>query len=203
MVPDEMPDPLGCRPEGAVGAIADEVEVAGQLASGLDVDVDGVEVAFDEGDEAGESGAVGVGGGSLAVDDFVDGHGFVFVVDGAERGGWATGGLGGGGGSGCAVGVGVGDFDGARGEGIFAEEESPIVDGVTGVCRFHVFGRARDGDVEVEVEAEDGARDEDDEDGEGGVFEIGELDLHRSKLDPPARVLVVWRGFETHVLPVC
>ncbi len=70
------------------------------------------------------------------------------------------------------------------------------------MCGFHIFGRARDGDVEIEVVGEDGAGDEDDEDAEGGVFKVGDLDLHAAEFDAPAYVGVRWGRFESHVLPV-
>lgn len=71
------------------------------------------------------------------------------------------------------------------------------------MCGLHVLVCFGDGDVEVEVEAEDGASDEDDEDGEGGVFEVCDLDFHGSEFDPPAYVIVWWWRLEADVLPVC
>ena len=70
------------------------------------------------------------------------------------------------------------------------------------MCGIHVFGRAWDGKVEVQLEAQYGAGDKHDEYGEGGVFEIGHLDLHRAELNAPADVGVGGRGFEANVLPV-
>lgn len=81
--------------------------------------------------------------------------------------------------------------------------ELVLQDGVAGVGGLHVLVDLDNGDVEVEVEGEDGACDEDDEDGEGGIFEIGDLDLHGPELDSPADAVVGWRRLEAHVLPVC
>lgn len=68
--------------------------------------------------------------------------------------------------------------------------------------RFHVLVDAFDGDIEVQVEREDGAGDQHNENREGRVLKIRDLDLHRSKLDPPAYIVLRWRGFEADMLPV-
>jgi hypothetical protein len=66
----------------------------------------------------------------------------------------------------------------------------------------HIDVDLGNGNIEVGAEAEDGAGEEDDEDGEGGVLKVGELDFHRSELDPPADVAVGRRWLEAHCLPV-
>lgn len=86
---------------------------------------------------------------------------------------------------------------------MLAEVELVLQHGVAGVGGLHVLVDLGDGDVEVEVEGEDGAGDEDDEDGEGGVFEVGDLDLHGPELDAPADAVVGGGRLEAHVLPVC
>jgi len=60
-----------------------------------------------------------------------------------------------------------------------------------------------DGHVKVQVEAEDRSGQQDDEHRVGGVFEIGELNLHASELDPPTDGRIDGRGFEPHRLPIC
>jgi len=64
-------------------------------------------------------------------------------------------------------------------DGRLAEAKLALGDCVPLGGAAHVAVDARDGHVEVEVEVEDDARDEDDEDGEGGVLEVGQLDLQR------------------------
>ncbi len=86
---------------------------------------------------------------------------------------------------------------------VFAEPEFRLCHCVAGVCCFHVFCRAGYRDVEVEVIRKDGTGGEDDEDAECRVFEIRDLDLHAAEFDTPTYVGVWWRGFESHVLPVC
>ena len=71
------------------------------------------------------------------------------------------------------------------------------------MCSFHAFLDFADGNIKVETEREDYSSDKDDEDREGGVFEIGELDLHRPEFDTPANIGARWGRFKTHVLPVC
>lgn len=201
---DKVPDPAGGGGQLARGAAADEVKVGGQVATRLDVDVDRVQVALDDGDQAGEV-VVVVGvvvvivgaarRGSRAVDDLVDGHEAVFVVHGADGRRAAAEGRGGARGATAATGA-------AGREQVPPEPELLLQDGVAGVGRLHVLVDALDGDVKVEVEGKDGAGDEDDEDGEGSVLKVGHLDLHGAELYPPADVVVGGRRLEAHVLPV-
>lgn len=198
MLPHKLPDPPRRRVQLPAGALPNQVQVRPELAARDDVDVDGVEVALDERDQTGEVFlvvTVAVAGGR-AVDDLVDRHQPVLVLDGPrEDHGRRR----------PAAARGVGARVAARlagGEGVAAEPEALLEDSVAGVGRLHVFVDAGDGDVEVEVEAEDDAGDEDHEDGEGGVFEIRDLDLHGPELDAPADRVVGGRGFEAHVLPV-
>ena len=51
--------------------------------------------------------------------------------------------------------------------------------GRLGVRPSHVLVHFGERDVQVEIERQNHARDEDDEDGEGGVLEVGQLDLQR------------------------
>mmetsp|Transcript_6999 Transcript_6999/g.21047 ORF Transcript_6999/g.21047 Transcript_6999/m.21047 type:complete len:264 (-) Transcript_6999:69-860(-) len=87
---------------------------------------------------------------------------------------------------------------------VLSEPEPLLQDGVAEVCAAHVLVHLGEGEVEVEVEGEDDARDEDDEDGEGGVLEVGQLDLHRPELGAPADVRVALGGgrLPAHGLPV-
>lgn len=204
---DEMADPLGRGPELAARAPADQVQVGGQLAAGGDVDVDAVQVALDEGDQprealAGVQAVVVVVDGVRAavrrvraVDDLVDAHEAVLVLDGAQRRGRPA--------DAAAVGgVGAAGARRARREGVLAEVEPLVEGGVAAVGRLHVLVDFDDGDVEVEVEGQDGAGDEHDEDGEGGVLKIRDLDLHGAEFDAPPDVVVGRRRLEAHVLPV-
>lgn len=207
---DEGAEPARRRPELAAGPAPDQVQVGVELAAGLDVDVDGVQVALDDGDQAREPAvAAVVGRRRRPVDHLVDRHQGILILDGRERGrgpaaaaataapmvaAASRGGVGAGGG-GAAGGQ-------AGGEGVLAEVELPLEDGVAGMGGLHVLVDAGDGDVEVEAEAEDGAGDEDDEDGEGGVLEVGHLDLHGAELDAPPDVGARRRRLEPHVLPV-
>lgn len=200
---DVVAHPAGAGPGGAVCAAAHEVEVAGEGAARLDVDVDAVEVGFYEGEEAGEGGWGGRRRGrrvGLAVDNLGGGHEGVFVLD------WGQGRGGGGGGGGAGT-VGRGRVwpagRGARAKGVLSEPEAVLAHGVAAVRRLHVLRRAGNGYVEVQVEAEDRARGENDEDGKGGILEIRHLDLHAAKLDAPASLAARGRGLEAHVLPVC
>lgn len=197
MAPHKMPDPPGARAQRARRAFPNHIQVPGEFAPRLDADVHAVQVGFHERDEAREPPLFGP-----PVDDFVDAHEGVFVLDGAGGGRRAGNVIPGGGGAGVGAGGGAGRSAVARGEGVFAEMEFLGEDGVAGVCARHVFRREWDGDVEVQIVAQDGAGDEDDEDGEGGVFEIRDLDLHRTEFHTPAGVLVVWGWLEAHVLPV-
>lgn len=191
---NKVPDPLRRRPVRAVCALPDQIKVRGDVAARLDVNVHAVEIRFHEWDEAREAVAVR---GLLAVDDFVDGHFLVLVLHRADgRSGSARFS-----GRRCAGSVVVARP--VRGKGVFAEPEFLRRHGVADVCCFHIFRYPGDGHVEVEVEGEDGARDEHDEDTEGGVLEIGDLDLHGAELDTPANVRTGWRRLEAHVLPIC
>lgn len=67
----------------------------------------------------------------------------------------------------------------------------------------HVLVGFGDGDVEVQIETENSPCDEHHKYGKRSVFEIGDLDFHRSEFNPPANVGFCWRGFEADVLPVC
>ena len=71
------------------------------------------------------------------------------------------------------------------------------------MCSPHAFLDFTDRNIEIETEGEDYSSDEDDEDCEGGVFEIGDLDLHGTEFDAPADVGAWWGWFKTHVLPIC
>lgn len=59
-----------------------------------------------------------------------------------------------------------------------------------------------DGDVEVEFEGEDGSREEHHKHHKGSILKVRQLDLHRTKLHPPADAGVRGRGLEPHALPV-
>lgn len=54
MFPHKLADPLSPRPAGAISAAADEIQVAGQLAAGGDVEVQAVEVGVQEGRRPGK-----------------------------------------------------------------------------------------------------------------------------------------------------
>src|SRR6202012_2173734 len=71
------------------------------------------------------------------------------------------------------------------------------------MCSLHVLRGSRYGDVEVEIEAQNRPCDEHDEHGEGGVFEVRDLNLHTSKFHPPANICAGRRRLDSHVLPIC
>jgi len=204
---DEVAYPPRRRAQLARGALADELQVRRQLAARLHIDIDAVKVALHEGDEARELGPVVCsqgrrrGGGAvrsrvlLPVDDLVDGHQRILVLDGACGARRAAEDVG------CR-GARHGAPRGPRLEGVLAEVELLGSHGVDRVRRLHVLVDLGYGDVEVEIERQDGARDEDNEDGERGVLEIRNLDLHGPELDAPPDIVVGRRRLEAHVLPV-
>lgn len=87
-------------------------------------------------------------------------------------------------------------------ERIVAEIELAVEDGVAGVSSVHVLSGEGNRDVKVQIEAKDGAGNEDNENGECSVLVIGDLDFHGTELDAPARIFIVRRRFEAHMLPV-
>lgn len=78
----KLADPPGSSPEGTVGTLSDQVEVAGQEASRLDVHIDAVEIRFDQRNESGERPV------RASVDNIRDTHQLVFGLDWTQRGRW-------------------------------------------------------------------------------------------------------------------
>ncbi|KAF4508257.1 hypothetical protein G6O67_004663 [Ophiocordyceps sinensis] len=203
---DKVSDPAGRRVELAAGALADELEVGGELAARLDVDVYAVEVALDNGDEAGKRAR------GRAVDNLVNRHLVVLVLDGGESGGAAAAGHGRRGArrrvifvaaaAGHAAKRGAGPRRPGR-KGVLAKVKPLREEGVEGVGALHVLVDTLDGYVKVEVKGENGARDEHHEDGKGGIFKVGHLNLHGPELDAPANRVIGGGRLEAHVLPVC
>lgn len=195
----ELSDPFGSSPESTVRALSDQVEIAGQEASRFDIYVDAVEVRFHQWNETWER-PVGT-----SVDDIRDTHQLVLGLDWAQGGRWwwCVDSRRGGGGERAAVRRLLGDPGRSSGEGVFAEVEFLVQDGVASMGCLHVLGRALDGNVEIEIETQNGPGDQHDEDAEGCVFEIRDLDLHGAELDSPANIVLPrWRWLESHVLPV-
>lgn len=192
----KLAGPARRRPELAAGPLPDQIEVGSEGAARLDVDIDAVEVRFDEGDEAGEAAAAA----GAAIDNLVNAHLRILVFDRAKRTRWPADGRRGPGDGGAAI-----DrvrASNARGQSLAAEPKLGIRHGIAGVRRVHVLGDAGNGNVEVEIKRENGTGDEHDKDAKGGVFKIRQLNLHRAELDAPANVGAGGRRLEAHVLPV-
>mmetsp|Transcript_55208 Transcript_55208/g.131112 ORF Transcript_55208/g.131112 Transcript_55208/m.131112 type:complete len:240 (+) Transcript_55208:675-1394(+) len=88
------------------------------------------------------------------------------------------------------------------GSHVLAEPELALDRRVALVCLRHVLIHFGEGDVEVEAEGEEHPRYQYRHHRVGGVFEVCELDLHASELDPPPDVGANGRGLPPHRLPV-
>ena len=77
-----------------------------------------------------------------------------------------------------------------------------VEDGVSFLGPLHVLVDIRDGDQEVVLVAEQDSGQDDDEAADGGVLKVGQLELARPELDPPANLGVGRRRLEPHRLPV-
>ena len=74
---------------------------------------------------------------------------------------------------------------------------------VPSVGCLHVFRRAGNGNIKVEVETDYSPCDKDYKDRKGRVLEVSDLNFHWAEFNSPSYVVVCWRRFESHVLPVC
>lgn len=83
-----------------------------------------------------------------------------------------------------------------------AEVELFTINGVPLDGVAHVLLHLRDGNEEVEFESEYGACEQDNKGCEGGILEVGQLQLHWAELHAPTNVRVRRRRLESHRLPI-